>query len=106
VRAERREGAHNLALVFGLVHLLANIPIWLGRKGLEGIEEVSYTISVCCLSYKFSTSTACSLTVVYSCQSIPTALYTFPRPDQGISQISRNSLKHISNHVMGLPKIG
>jgi hypothetical protein len=28
-----------LALVFGLVHLLANIPIWRGRKGLKGIER-------------------------------------------------------------------
>jgi hypothetical protein len=93
------------SLVFGLVHLLANIPIWRGRKGLEGIEEVSYTISVCRLSYMFSTSTACSLSVVYSRQSIPPAFYTFPRPDQGISQSFQDSLEHISNHVMELRKI-
>jgi hypothetical protein len=35
---KERRCAH-LALVFGLVHLLANIPIWRGRKGLEGIER-------------------------------------------------------------------
>jgi hypothetical protein len=28
-----------LVLAFGLVHLLANIPIWRGREGLEGIER-------------------------------------------------------------------
>jgi hypothetical protein len=37
-RKERR--CAYLALVFGLVHLLANIPIWRGRKGLEGIERL------------------------------------------------------------------
>jgi len=34
---EWEERCAYLALVFGLVHLLANIPIWLGRKGLQGV---------------------------------------------------------------------
>jgi hypothetical protein len=71
---KERRCAH-LALIFGLVHLLANIPIWRGRKGLEAIEEVCSTISVCVFRICFLNGfplTSCALSPV--CLNIPLPL--------------------------------
>jgi hypothetical protein len=72
----------DLALVFGLVHLLANIPIRRESKGLRGL----FYHFCMCLSYMFSISPAFSLILVHSRRSILTAPYAFPRPGQCISQ--------------------